>query len=463
MSCFPKLLLILLLSYAASSAAQTEPPEPVDPESATLALEHDTAADERIKSRIQNIFRELDSLAAIEVAVKEGVVTLGGEAANEADAGKAQRLSSRLEGVVAVEDEINRTLDLRENVEPVIGRLKQHIQTLIKALPLLVLALLLVALSTFAGIFLGRRESLLNKITPNAFLAELLAQALRILGFLFGVILALNLLGAGKVVATLLGGAGVIGLAIGFAVRDTIENYIASIMLSLRQPFRAKDHVVINEHEGIVVRLTSRATILMTLDGNHLRVPNSTVFKGIILNYSTNPERRFQFDLGVDAEDDPVAAMQTGLGAVSALDFVLNDPAPGAVIASVGDSNIVIRFSGWVDQRSANFGKARSLSIRAAMRVLEAQGFTLPEPIYRLRFDPGLDHALQQRIGAEPVLSVPGGADGESDAHASAQPPPEVEESSLDVTPDTHLSQKVDEELMLQGDDDLLDAGRPRE
>ncbi|MFP3353662.1 mechanosensitive ion channel, partial [Pseudoalteromonas sp. SIMBA_153] len=137
----------------------------------------------------------------------------------------------------------------------------------------------------------------------------------------------------------LLGGAGVIGIAVGFAVKDTIENYIASLMLSIRQPFRARDHIVINGQEGIVVRLTSRATILMTLDGNQLRIPNAEVFKGTILNYTKNPERRFTFELGVDANDDPLAAIKVGLDAIHTLAFVLNEPKAIAVITNVGDSN----------------------------------------------------------------------------------------------------------------------------
>ncbi|WP_220463686.1 mechanosensitive ion channel domain-containing protein [Sediminihaliea albiluteola] len=454
------LLVSIGLLLPLSLAAQVEPPAADTGELASLSLQHDAEADERIKSRIESIFAEISSLEAIQVEVKEGVVTLSGEAANEADAEKAQRLSGRLEGVVEVEDDITRTLDLRQNVAPLITSFTQHLATFIKALPLLLVALLLVVAFSVAGAYLSRRKTLLNKITPNAFLSELLAQAFRVLGFLLGLIAALNLLGAGKVVATLLGGAGVVGLAIGFAVRDTIENYIASIMLSLRQPFRAKDHVVINDHEGIVVRLTSRATILMTLDGNHLRIPNANVFKGIILNYSTNPERKFSFELGVDAADDPVAAMQTGLKAISALDFVLAEPAPGAVIATVGDSNIVLRFSAWVDQRDTNFGKARSLAIRAVMQVLERRGFTLPEPIYRLRFDSNIDEQIQERV------SKPDLRQQEDTEVASTSLPTElaeVAEAALDVSPDTHLSEKVDQELMRKGEDDLLDDGRPSE
>lgn len=88
----------------------------------------------------------------------------------------------------------------------------------------------------------------------------------------------------------------------------------------------------------------------MTLDGNHLRIPNSTVFKAVILNYTRNPQRRFQFDLGVDADDDPVDGMAVGLRAVNALAFVLDTPKANAIIQDVGDSNIVLRFFGWVDQ-----------------------------------------------------------------------------------------------------------------
>src|SRR3546814_18053336 len=98
-------------------------------------------------------------------------------------------------------------------------------------------------------------------------------------------------------------------------------------MLSRRQPFRANDHVVIEGHEGRVVRLTSRATILMTLEGNHLRIPNSTVFKAVILNYTRNPARRFDFELGIDANDDPVDGMAVGLRPIRALAFVLDTPA----------------------------------------------------------------------------------------------------------------------------------------
>lgn len=455
------LALLTALLPAQVAWAQSEDASLSAPVAAVAIEAEATQSDETIQARIENIFAELEPLRGVTVYVGGGVVILRGEVANEMAAQQAQRLASRLAGVVTVTDEMNRTLAVADNVRPVLERLRTQSVNVIKALPLIGLALLVLTAFVVLGNFIAGRQFLWRKIAPNPFLADLMAQATRVVILLLGIILALNLLGAAAVITTLLGGAGVIGLAIGFAVRDTVENYISSVMLSLRQPFRAKDHVIINDIEGIVVRLTSRATILMTLDGNHMRIPNAAVFKGIILNYSTNPERRFEFELGVDADDDPVAAMQAGLDAVSSLDFILQEPEPDALINTVGDSNIVLTFYAWIDQRQTNFGKARSLAIRAAMRALQAQGFTLPEPIYRLRFDPEVNTALFSALDAKSVGSPPAANRSAKEGRPASRAEPA--DGVLDVTPDKHLEQKVDAEIQSDPGNDLLDKDVPHE
>ena len=306
--------------------------------------------DNEIRQRINGIFSEVEGLQAVTVSVSQGVVTLAGETANEKKAQQAINLTNRLTDVVTVDDNINRTLDVQENVSTVYQGLKAQLENLVKALPLLLVGVVIFALVTWFGSWLSNRKRMWQRLTPNPFVAELLSQTVKVIFIIFGLILGLSLIGAETILGTLLGGAGVIGIAVGFAVKDTIENYIASLMLSIRQPFRARDQVVINGQEGIVVRLTSRATILMTLDGNQLRIPNAEVFKGTILNYTKNPERRFTFELGVDANDDPLAAIKVGLDAIDTLAFVLDEPKAIAVITNVGDSNIVLEFQVWVDQ-----------------------------------------------------------------------------------------------------------------
>jgi len=447
--------LILFFTVQISVYAQ-ETPAP----QATINAEDTTQSDQKIEQRLSSIFDKVTGTEDVQVDVSAGVVTLSGDVANETSARDAMDIATRTDGVVTVEDNINRTLDVRGNVAPVLQGFQDDLRNIYRALPLIVLSLIVFIVFGLFGGWLARRKSLWQRVSPNPFLAEIVAQIVRLAFWAIGAIIALNLVGASSLIATILGGAGVVGIAIGFAVRDSLENYISSIMLSLRQPFRAQDHVVINDQEGIVVRLTSRATILMTLEGNHLRIPNSTVFKGTILNYTTNPERRFDFEIGVDGADDPVAAMQTGLKAMKTHGFVLNDPQPGAVIKTVGDSNIVIFFFGWIDQTATDFGKARSYAIRSVINVLDEAGFTMPEPIYRLRFDGDLKAAGDKLLSSA-------GKDGSKTASLSEKAPkaPSIntEAPPLDVSKDTHLEEKVAEEREQTGEDDLLDENKPQE
>lgn len=385
-----------LANNTATANDDTSLPTPTDDIEINGTIESNPALinDDKIAERIRGIFAEVDGLMAVTVTVNEGVVKLSGETANEKKATQAVKLASRVSNVVTVEDGISRTLDVQDNVTPVLNNLYIKAKGWLRAMPLMLVAILAFGLMAWFGGWLANRNNLWQRITPNPFVAELLAQTAKVIFIILGLILGLSLMGAEAIIGTLLGGAGVLGIAVGFAVKDTIENYIASLMLSIRQPFRSRDHVVINDHEGIVVRLTSRATILMTLDGNHLRLPNSEVFKGTILNYSKNPERRFTFELGVDANNDPLAAIKVGLDAIDGLEFVLKEPKATAVIKEVGDSNILLGFQVWVNQTTTDFSKARSVAIRETKHALENNGFNLPEPIYMMNFDQTLEDAI---------------------------------------------------------------------
>ena len=399
------------------------------------------------QASLSAIYASTTDMTKITVTVENGVATLMGDIPNADLATKAVEIAKSREGIVYVQDQMDRALVGENNVGEALGGLEKDIRQITKALPLIGLAVLSFFIMWWLGGFISRRKTLWNKVATNPFLGELLSQTIRVLFIIGGLIIALNLLGAQAFVTTILGGAGVVGIAIGFAVRDTLENYLASIMLSLRQPFRGGDHVLIGDKEGKVMRLTSRATILMTMDGNHLRIPNSTVFKAIILNYTTNSDRRFKFQLGVDAADDPVSAMKTGLDVMKGHDFVLDDPAPSASISEVGDSNIVINFYGWVDQTTASFGKARSLSIRSVKDALEEQGFSLPEPIYRVKLDNIAGTQLNLKTGEKAKKSV-------------KHKPSDIDE---DTAPDTSIDAKVEAELDAAGETNLLDETKPVE
>jgi small-conductance mechanosensitive channel len=454
-SFFTLLAAMLAVPQFSAVTAQAQVPEATleDPEPVIQRAPEDQS-DTEIEERLSSIYSEFGALLGVQVRVEDGVVTLSGEVANETDADRALGLAIRVEGVVTVRDQIDRTLTIEDNLAPVFADIHQQMGQWIKALPLLAIAFAIFLVIAGMGHLLASWKWLWKTLAPNAFLAEILSQAVRITILILGLFIALNLVGATALMAAILGGAGVAGLAIGFAIRDTLENYISSVMLSMRQPFRSGDHVIIGEKEGIVSRLTTRSTILMTLDGNHLRIPNAEVFKAQILNFTTNPTRRLSFKLGVDAADDPIAAINIGKSAISDLDFVLEDPAPHALIESVGDSSIILVFYAWIDQRQADFAKSRSLAIRATKDVIEANGFTLPEPIYRLRFD----NSLQSVEASAPDHRRPGDPKSSSKTFVSD------EANEFDIKPEVEAVRDVAEKTSTGGaEENLLDNTKPKE
>ncbi|MFB2532491.1 mechanosensitive ion channel domain-containing protein [Paracoccus sp. p3-h83] len=437
-------ILALSIGFAAPLMAQdtAAPPE------GTISISEDPAAiDARIRARIDEILDQIGGYDQVGVAVESGIVTLTGEALDGAAVERLDRLTTRVEGVVEVQNKVRETTDLSERLNPVWERFQDRMWSLLARLPLLAVAALVGGLVWFGLNWVARRHQPWARLAPNPFIAEILRAVLRLVAVIAGVVVALDILGATALLGTFLGAAGIVGIALGFAVRDSVENFIASIMLSLRQPFRPNDLVEIAGDTGRVIRLTSRATSLLSPDGNHIRIPNATVFKARIVNYTRNAERRFQFDLTIDAGCDLAAAREVGLDKLKRLDFVLEQPAPGAVLHDIADGAAVLRFTGWVDQHSANFQMARGEAIRLVRHALLKAGFKLA--------DGGLSVALS---GA--VLTGAAAAGAGDDL-----PVDDVDDrpAAVDAPEEDALHRMVDAERAATQETDLLSARAEQE
>ncbi|MGB1256934.1 MAG: mechanosensitive ion channel domain-containing protein [Thiolinea sp.] len=353
--------------------------------------------DKKIRSRIREIFGELDKLKEVKVQVRKGVVTLSGEIDTADISKRATQYARQVEGVVEVANQLTITRNIERRVNSTLERLQKTGTHLLNSLPLFLLALLVLVCFWWFARWVSRRRSVYEKLTPNAFIATLLSQIVRIIIFLFGIILALALLDATSLIGTVLGAAGIVGLAIGFAIRDTVENYIASILLSLRNPFEPDDWVKIEGYEGRVIRLTSRATVLLTADGNHVRIPNSTVFKGIITNYTRNPKRRLGFVMALDAHQDIPAKQAQITTVLIDIEGVLDEPPPKTVIQDMDDSVVTLEVYGWVDQERYSFSRVRSEAIRLVRQALDKRTNTRHAlEVQDLSVEHELDDQLEQ-------------------------------------------------------------------
>ena len=276
-------------------------------------------------------------------------------------------------------------------------------------------------LAMLGAIWLGgvisRRMHVLDRISrSNPYMDGLLRNTVKVLVGLAGVLVALDLLNATSLVGAVLGSAGVVGLVLGFAFKDIAENYIAGVLLSLRQPFSPGDSVRIDSYEGKVIALNSRATFLMTAEGHHLQLPNSVVFKSVLLNYSRNPQRRFDFQINVGSRTSLHQAMDLGIATLISTGGVLAKPAPNALILNLTNDGVTLQFTGWIDQTHNDLSRTRSEAMRHLRRALRQAGISSPETVQRVQLmrsdgenpplpengharDTSVDHALDQQLG----------------------------------------------------------------
>lgn len=354
--------LCLILVLAGPAIAQDN--------SGPITTLNDDQQDAAIATRIRDILGELGNYTDVTVTVSEGIVTLRGTTTSGAEVTEVGTLANRVEGVVAVRNEVTETADIARRLDPAIARFQARLEQFITFLPLALIAGTAAIVIIWIGLKIARARQPWERLAPNAFIAELFRQVVRIAFFVGALIVALDILNATALLSTILGAAGIIGLALGFAVKDTVENFIASVMLSIRQPFRPNDTVEINGDQGKVIRLTSRATILLSFDGNHIRIPNATVFKSRIINYSQNAERRFMFSLLIDRDADLREARSLVEKTVQDLPFVLAHPAAATWIDTYETSGVSLVITGWVNQNETSVVLAKGEAIRQAKLAL---------------------------------------------------------------------------------------------
>lgn len=436
----PLLATLLAVALCGPVLAQTEGSQP----DGTITVESDRAQDFATRDRIMDILGQLEGYDDVRATVSNGIVTLRGTVVDATRISALNELVARVEGVVAIENTVAESTDVVERLNPALHRMQERVAQAIAFSPLILVALTAGVLMWLFGFWLAKRSWPWDRIAPNAFIADIYRQIVRLVFVVLGIVLALDLLNATALLGTILGAAGIVGLAIGFAVRDTVENFISSIMLSIRQPFRPKDLVEIEGDLGHVIRLTSRATILLSLDGNHIRIPNATVFKSRIINYTRNDERRFTFLVGVDPAADIAEAQRIILSALKELPFLLETPGPGVWVEGLGASTIDITAAGWIKQHETGIGMAKGEAIRVVKARLEAAGIALPEPTYRL-----LGAELPATTDATPALAKP----------AAAQ----VEVQNVGTEEGVALEQIIEAEREALPDDDLLRREAPQE
>lgn len=396
----------------------------------------ESVPDKEIEDRIRSVLLQVDDFKDVNVEVVGGVVRLSGEIAREEAKKNIEQLVSRLRGVLYVDNKIKATTEVQKRVVPILDRFRHYLSRFLAQLPLIVVALVVAVLFWLIGSLIARIAPLYGWFGINPMMRSLISRLFMAVFVIAGIIIALDILDITALVGAVVGTAGIAALAIGFAFKDIVENYLAGLLLGIRALFSINDHVLIGEHEGKVVRLTSREMVVMTLDGNHVLIPNSTVFKSIIVNFTRNRLRRFDVTVGIGVSEDLIAVRNLGLETLRALKGVIDDPGPFMRIESLGDYAVNVRFYGWIDQREADFFKVRSEAIRLVKDAFDEAGIEMPFPTYVSHA--AIDTARESVGGEEDILRI------------------EVEAASADVSVDKQLDPQIEEDLNTSDEDNYL-------
>ncbi len=404
-------LAVLVAAFAAvamSAAAQDLPDTPPAP-----AIEEPAegprqpvsvvpvADDAEIATRLSRILEATGWFARTEVSVRDGVVFLDGVAGTQDQRRWAGALAENTEGTVAVVNRMEVEADVGSTFSRAAGEMGALARQAAQSWPLLLVG----AVILFAAWLLGRLvglavRRLFAQRVPSPLLLSVIVRAFSIPVLLLGVYFVLQLAGLTRLAITVLGGTGLVGIIIGFAFRDIAENFLASLLLSVRNPFRGGDLIEVAGETGIVQNLNTRSTVLLTLDGNHVQIPNATVYKSTIRNYSSSPSRRADFMVGI-GYDSPVSEAQALISAVLAgHPAVLDDPEPLVLVSGLGAATVDLKVHYWFDSATYAPDKINSALLRLTKSALLEGGIELPDPAREVVFPRGVP-IVDMRPGGE--------------------------------------------------------------
>lgn len=267
-------------------------------------------------------------------------------------------------------------------------KIQSMINGFIALLPNIVLALIVFIIFLFIA---SRIKVLVKRLTRNRRSARnlglVLGRLAQGLTILIGLFIALSIVipsfKAGDLVQLL----GISGVAIGFAFRDILQNFLAGILILLTEPFQIDDQIVFKGFEGTVENIQTRATTIRTYDGRRIVIPNSELFINSVTVNTAFDNRRLEYDVGIGYNDDIDRAKQLMLDAMLSVNEVLKDPAPDVLVMELAESTVNIRVRWWVHPpRRADNLISRDKVITAIKKTLVANGIDLPFPTQQILF-----------------------------------------------------------------------------
>ncbi|MBN3923510.1 mechanosensitive ion channel family protein [Nostoc sp. NMS4] len=267
-------------------------------------------------------------------------------------------------------------------------RIQGMINGFIVLLPNIVLALIVFAIFFAVARAIKRVVKRLTRDRHQArnlglVLGRLAQGTIMLIGLFVALSIVIPTFRAGDLIQLL----GISGVAIGFAFRDILQNFLAGILILLTEPFQINDQIVFKDFEGTVENIETRATTIRTYDGRRIVIPNSELFTNSVTVNTAFDSRRLQYDVGIGYGDDIDRAKELMLEALHSVPEILKDPAPDVLLMELAESTVNIRIRWWINPpRRADDLASRDKVLSTIKKTLVENGIDLPFPTQQILF-----------------------------------------------------------------------------
>lgn len=282
----------------------------------------------------------------------------------------AQEESS--EAIRDLPEQVGRGLDAAlDKVDGWIASAIQHMPNFIAALLVILLLYLLGTLFRYLTMrhLVGRGRENLGEV-----LGGLVKWMLIGIGLLLAATIVMPTLKPGDLVA----GLGIGSVAFGFAFKDILQNWLAGLLILIREPFHINDQIRVGEYEGTVKKIENRATIIRTYDGQRVVIPNSDIYTTAVVVKTAHPLRRSEYDVGIGYGDDLDRACQVLTAAVSRVEGVQAKPPVEALPWELAASWVTVRVRWWTHSRQTDANHIGAAVVRAIKLALNDAHIDMP-------------------------------------------------------------------------------------
>lgn len=264
------------------------------------------------------------------------------------------------------------------NPSMALERVDSWLDGFVKLLPNIMVSILVFLVFFFIARLTRRivKKTFAARGRPN--LGEILGGFFNASVLIFGGLIAATIVIPNLDPASIVAGLGVSSVAIGFAFKDILQNWLAGLLILLRQPFEIGDQIEVGRYEGTVKHIETRATIIRTYDGQRAVIPNSEIYTNAVLVKTGEDKRRSQYDIGIGYADNIDEACELIKNVMRNIEGIEQDPAPEAYVWDLAASWVTVRARWWTDSQRGDVVANRSNVVRGVKKALDAAKIDMP-------------------------------------------------------------------------------------